>query len=48
MFLFENYVGTGSTECFGSVTREEVEFLAEYLFSELTFPVDVTAGPQRI
>lgn len=48
MFLFENYVGTGSIEYLGLVTREQVEFLAEYLFSELTFPVDVTVGPQHI
>jgi hypothetical protein len=48
MFLFENYVGTGGTERLGFLTREWVEFLAEYLFSELTFPVDVTAGPQHI
>lgn len=48
MFLIENYVGADSIERLGSVTREQVEFLAEYLFSELTFLVDVTAGPQYI
>jgi hypothetical protein len=45
MFLFKNYVGTGSIERLGLVARE---FWAEYLFSELTFPLDVTAGHQHI